>query len=180
MFSANHAPLVSRLALSKKRPKRAFIWPTSPRSSIICPKQFSSLWYVSPNPCTYLAPRLTLSPNGPKWFPSQLHVRHKPCSYLASRLTPPCRMRWAFTWPTSPKGSVRCDKKHFMAVVHSVQTVHLSCAEINSLQMDWNKLPLDPCHVGVQSGAPKMISKAIGCSVQTVHLSCVEINTISK
>jgi hypothetical protein len=30
------------------------------------PKQFLSLWYVWRKPCTYLAPTLTLSPNGPK------------------------------------------------------------------------------------------------------------------
>jgi hypothetical protein len=58
--------IVSRLALSQKRPKRASICPTSPRSSIVCPKRLLRLWYVSPNPCTYLALRLTLSLNGPK------------------------------------------------------------------------------------------------------------------
>jgi hypothetical protein len=30
------------------------------------PKQFQSPWYVQRKPCTYLASRLALSPNGPK------------------------------------------------------------------------------------------------------------------
>jgi hypothetical protein len=31
------------------------------------PIWFLSLWYVRHKPCTYLASRLALSPNGPKW-----------------------------------------------------------------------------------------------------------------
>jgi hypothetical protein len=46
--------------------------------------------------------------------------------------------------------------------------------------MNRNKLPLDPCHLGVPSGAPNTIFEPIARSVQTLHLSCVEINTISK
>jgi hypothetical protein len=46
--------------------------------------------------------------------------------------------------------------------------------------MDWNELPLDPRHLGVPSGAPKMISEPIACSAQTIHLSCIWINIISK
>jgi hypothetical protein len=42
-------------------------------------------------------------------------------------------------------------------MVHSAQTVHLSSAEINTLQMDHNMFPFDPRHVGVPSGVPKMI-----------------------
>jgi hypothetical protein len=80
--------LMSRLALSQKRPKQASIWPTSPWSSIVCPKRFLSLWYVSPNPCTYLALRLTLFLNGPKW---------------------------AFVWPTSPRSSIGCAQSDFRA-----------------------------------------------------------------
>jgi hypothetical protein len=46
--------------------------------------------------------------------------------------------------------------------------------------MDRNKIPQDPRHLGVSSGASKMISEPMVCSVQTVHLSCVKISTISK
>jgi hypothetical protein len=45
------------------------------------PKQFLSLWYVWRKPCTYHAPKLTLSPIGPKGD---------------SR------------WPTSPRSSIGC------------------------------------------------------------------------
>jgi hypothetical protein len=46
--------------------------------------------------------------------------------------------------------------------------------------MDRNEFPLDPCHVGVPSVAPKMISEPMVRSVQTVYLSCVKISTTSK
>jgi hypothetical protein len=66
-------------------------------------------------------------------------------------------------------------------VVHSAQTVHLSSAEINTLQMDHNMFPFDPRHVGVPSGVPKMIFfHAMVHLPQTVHLSYTEIETISK
>jgi hypothetical protein len=41
----------------------------------------------------------------------------------------------------------------------------------NFLQTDQNELPLDPHHLGVQSGAPKMISEPLECLAQTAHLS---------
>jgi hypothetical protein len=48
------------------------------------------------------------------------------------------------------------------------------------IQTERKELPLDPRHLRVPSGAPKMILEPIACSVQTVHLSCVLINIISK
>ena len=48
------------------------------------------------------------------------------------------------------------------------------------LQMDQNEIPHDPRHLGVPSGATKMISEPMACSAQTVHLSCVKISTVSK
>jgi hypothetical protein len=95
--------LVSRLALSQKRPKWTSIWPTSPRSSIVCPKRFMSLWYVSPNPSTYLALRVTLSLNGPKW---------------------------ASTWPTSPRSSIGCAQSDFRAYcTFSVNYAPILCGD---------------------------------------------------
>jgi hypothetical protein len=46
--------------------------------------------------------------------------------------------------------------------------------------IDRNELPLDPYHIGVPSGASKMISEPMVYLAQTVLLSYVEINTISK
>jgi hypothetical protein len=47
-------------------------------------------------------------------------------------------------------------------------------------QMNWIKHQLELCHLGVLSGASKMISKPVVCLAQTVHLSCTDTNTISK
>ena len=44
--------------------------------------------------------------------------------------------------------------------------------------MDRNEIPLEPRHLGVLSGAVKMISEP--CLEQTMHLSCTNTNTISK
>jgi hypothetical protein len=52
------------------------------------PKWFVSLWYVWRNLCTYRAPTLILSPNGPKWYS---------------------------IWPTSPRSSIGCVQNDFWA-----------------------------------------------------------------
>jgi hypothetical protein len=44
--------------------------------------------------------------------------------------------------------------------------------------MHQNEIPYDPRHLGVQSGASKMIYEAVVRSAETVHLSCVKISTI--
>jgi hypothetical protein len=72
------------------------------------PKRFLRLCYVWRKLCTYLAPTLTLSSNGP------------------------------------------------------------------------NEIPHDPRHLGVPSGASKMISELVIRLAQIVHLSYVKISTISK
>jgi hypothetical protein len=46
------------------------------------------LWYVWRKPCTYLASRLALSPNRPKW---------------------------ASTWVSSPRSTIRCIQNDFLA-----------------------------------------------------------------
>jgi hypothetical protein len=46
--------------------------------------------------------------------------------------------------------------------------------------MVWIKLPLKPHHLGVLSGASKMISYPVVRLAQTVHLSCVNISIISN
>jgi hypothetical protein len=104
--------LVSILALSPNRPKRASTWASSPWNTIRCiekdlwaygtfgtnhapilhqdrPKRFLSLWYVWRKPCIYLALRLTLSPNELK--------RHS-------------------TWQTSPRRSIGCIQQWFPSV----------------------------------------------------------------
>jgi hypothetical protein len=46
--------------------------------------------------------------------------------------------------------------------------------------MDRNEILHDPRLLGVQSGAPKMISEHTVRSAQTVHLSWIKISTVSK
>jgi hypothetical protein len=70
--------------------------------------------------------------------------------------------------------------KRFLCPWNILRKSHLSFIEINSLQMDQNELPLDPCHVRVPSGASKMISVHMVRLAQTMHLPCVVITTISK
>jgi hypothetical protein len=47
-------------------------------------------------------------------------------------------------------------------------------------QMNWIKHPLELRHLGVLSGASKMISGPTVCFAQTVHRSCNDTNTICK
>jgi hypothetical protein len=124
--------LAPRLTLSPNGLKRAFIWPTSHRSTIgECP---IDLWYVQRKPHTYLALRLTLSPNGPKRVSS---------------------------WPTSLRSSIgSMSKTTSDPIACTAQTVHLSFIDINSTS--------------------KLIYEPMTRSAQIMHLSCVEINTISK
>jgi hypothetical protein len=76
------------------------------------------------------------------------------------------------------------------AMVRPVQTVHLSCLEINvqtdwnDLPIDlrhlgvWNELPLDQCHWEVPSSVPEKFSMPIVHLAPILDLSCTYINTI--
>jgi hypothetical protein len=46
--------------------------------------------------------------------------------------------------------------------------------------MDQNEHPLEPCHLGVPSGASKTIFMSMVQLAQTMHLSCTDTNTISN
>jgi hypothetical protein len=70
------------------------------------PKWFVSLWYVWRKPCTYLASRLALSPNGPS-RPS--------------------------TWATSPRTTNGCVQNDLWAYGHLDQTMQLSCTDTNTI-----------------------------------------------
>jgi hypothetical protein len=117
-------------------------------------KTFLSLWYVWRKPCTYLAPTVTPPPN---------------------------RLKRDSRWPMSPRSSSGCVKNDFWAS-DTFSTNHASILhqDLHYLQMDRKKLPFEPRHLGVPSGASKTISKPMVRLVQTVHLSCIDTNTISK
>jgi hypothetical protein len=114
----------------------------------------------------------------PKWFSSLWYVRRKPCTNLASRLAlSPNRPKRASTWASSPR-TIACVQNDFWAMFGA------NCAPIlhwlHYLQMDWNKIPHDQCHIGDPSGVFKMIYDPTTRSAQTVNLSGVKVSTISK
>jgi hypothetical protein len=118
----------------------------------VCPKRFRSLWNIRRKTCSCLEPRLALSPNGPSFHLSLVTQEYH-----------------------------RVRPKRFL----SVGTFSSNCAPIlhrhkHCLQTKRSEIPHDPCHLGVLSGASKMIFEPMVHSMQTMHLSCVKISTISK
>ena len=106
----------------------------------------------------------------------------KPCTYLPSTLTlSPNGAKQDSTRPTSARSSIGCVQTDFQAygtfdakratILHRCQ---------HCLQTDRNEISHDPRHLGVPSGASKMISKPRVRSTQAAHLSCVKISTLSK
>jgi hypothetical protein len=158
------------------------------------------LWYVWRKQCTYLGLIVPLSPNGLKqdstWrmsprrsigciqndFWAYLYVRRKPCTYLASRLAlSPNRPERASTWAMSPRSTIGCIQNDFCACgTFDANRAPILHWHYHWLQMDWNEIPHDQCHIRDPSGASKTISDPMLRSTQTVHLSCVKISTISK
>ena len=66
-------------------------------------------------------------------------------------------------------------------IIHSTQTMHLSCIKINTItKQTENELPLEPRHLLIPSGASKTISEPMVHLAQTVHLSCTDTNNVSK
>jgi hypothetical protein len=127
----------------------------------------------------------------PKRFPSLRNIRRKPCNYLESRLAlypkgPKPRssiecVQNDSTWPTSPRSSIECVQNDSWGC----GTFGANCRSILHrekyyLQMDRNEILHDPHHLGVPSGASKIISKLTVRSAQTVQLSWLKISTISK
>jgi hypothetical protein len=115
------------------------------------PKQFLSLWYVWRKPCTYQAPKVTLSPKGPKgdstWLTSprssigcvhnDLRLRYVWCKLLIY-VAPILKLstngpKRDSTWPTSSRRSIGASKMISELTVRSVQTVHLSWIKISTV-----------------------------------------------
>jgi hypothetical protein len=143
-----------------------------------------------PKPCTYLGPRLTLSPNGPKWA-STWHTLPKStiecvqndfhaCDTFSAKCAPIIVLRLTLS-PRHLGVPSSVPKMIFMPVVHSAQIVLPSYTEINTIsKLIENEHLLNPHHLGVPSGASKIISEPMVCSVQTGHLTCTKINIVSK
>jgi hypothetical protein len=85
----------------------------------------------------------------------------------------------ASTWALSPRSTIRCVQNDFWADgMFSTNRAPIFNRHQNYLQMDQSKIPHDPRHFGVPSGASKMISEAVVRSAQIVHLPCVKISAI--
>jgi hypothetical protein len=118
----------------------------------------------------------------PKWFLNLWYVRRKMCTYLASRLALSSnKPKRASTWASSPRSTIECVQTEFWAYgMFGANRTPILHRHLHYLKTDQNKIPHNPCHLGVPSGWSKMIFEPLVCSVQPVHLSCVKISTISK
>jgi hypothetical protein len=120
----------------------------------MCPKWFSSLWYVQRKLGTYLTPGFAISPN---------------------------RLKWDSTWPTSPRSSIKCVQNDFQAYgMLGANCAPILQQDLHYLQTYRNEIPHDPCHLEVLSGVSQTIFMPMVCSAQIVQLSCIKIWTISK
>jgi hypothetical protein len=140
-----------------------------------CPKRFQSLRYIRCKPCTYLASRLVLSPNGLKEnfhltnipnnfhpmclkrFPCPWNIRRKPCTYLAHRLTLlPNGPKQASTWHMSPRSTIR----------HALNDFH-SCDTFDTYHA--SRLILSPNKPKWLSISPTSTTSSIGCAKNDCH-----------
>jgi hypothetical protein len=73
-------------------------------------------------------------------------------------------------------------KMIFEPMVHSTQTIHVSCVKINTMskQTETSFHLTHPHHLGVPFCVPIKISLPVVCSAQTVHLPFTNINTTPK
>jgi hypothetical protein len=86
-----------------------------------------------------------------KWFLSLWYIGCKPCTYLESRLVlSPNGSKWASTWASSPRSTIRCVQNDYWA--------YGTFGANRAPQTDRNELPPEPRHLGVPSGASKIIS----------------------
>ena len=144
--------------------------------------------------CTYLALILTLSPNGPRqdstWassprssivcFRNDFQALYKLCTYLELILIlSPNRLKRASTSPPSPRSTIGFVQNDFWAYSTKGRKPCTYLAPTLTLSPNRTKrIPHEPRHLGVLSGAVKMISEP--CLEQTMHLYCTNTNTISK
>jgi hypothetical protein len=112
-------------------------------------------------------------PVHPKQFLSLWYIWCKPCTYRAMKLTlSPKGSKRDSTWQTSPRISIRGVQNDFWGF----GMFGTNCGSI----LHRNTILHDPHHLGVPSGASKMISKPTVHSASTVYLSWIKISTVSK
>jgi hypothetical protein len=159
---------------SLNRLKRDSTRRTSPRRSIGCVQQwFLSIRYVRFKPCTYLASKLALSPNGPKQASTCASLPRSPIGCIHNdfwaygTFSQPMHLSCTDTNTVSERTEMRLHMTHVTKVFYQV------CQKwFSSLCYVWGK----PCTYL----ASKMISKTMVRLAQTMHQSCKNSNTVSK
>jgi hypothetical protein len=115
------------------------------------------MWYVRCESCTYPTLGLAISPNG---------------------------LNRASTWASSPRRTIECAQNDLAQTMNLWYVWHKPWTYLASrlalLQALWNEHPLLPRHLGVSSGASKMISEPMVRFVQTMHLCFTNTNSVSK
>jgi hypothetical protein len=108
--------------------------------------------------------------------------RLKPCTYLALGLAlSPNEPNRASTWASSPRSTIGCVRNDFWAYcTFGANRTPIMHRHYHCLQADQNKIPHDPHHLGVPSGASKMIFEPTVRSTHDVQLSWVKVSTIFK
>jgi hypothetical protein len=138
--------LTPTLTPSPSRLMRDSTWPMSPWSSIGCiQNNFQAYWHIWRKPCTYLASRLALPPNGPNW---------------------------AFTQASSPRSATGYVQSDFWAYgTFGTNRAPILPQDYHYLQIDRNELLFQPHHLGVPSGLSKMIFEPMVSWPQIMHLT---------
>jgi hypothetical protein len=91
------------------------------------------------------------------------------------------KLNQASTWSSSTRSTIRCVRNDFRAYgMFRTNHAPTSNRQQHYLQMDQIVIPHDPRHLGLPSGACKMIFWACGTFSANRALSYVKISTISK
>jgi hypothetical protein len=88
---------------------------------------------------------------GSKSILTLCYVRHKPCTYLAIRLAlSPNGLNRASTWAMSPRSTIKCVQKMIsVPMVRLAQTAHLSCTNTNTTSK-WTEKRFHMTHVTLE------------------------------
>jgi hypothetical protein len=110
-----------------------------------------------------------------------VHLAQTVHIYCTETSTVSKRTETRFHMTQSPRSSIGCVQHDFRAngTFNTNRSPFLHQG-YHYLQIDSNKLPLEPCHLAVSSGASKMISEPMIRSAQIVQLYCIDTNTVSK
>ena len=149
-----HLSCINISTISKQTEPSIHLSPFTQEYQHVRLKWFLRLWCIRCKLCTYLAPKLTMSPNDRKEIPYD--TRHQGL----------------------PSGASKLISKHMVCFhANHAPTLH---KDQHYLQTGRTKLPLEPLHLGVPNSASKMVSQTMVNQAQTVHLSCTKTYNVYK